>query len=171
MRVVTVRDEATPALRRLQALIDDLTPAMQEIGEVLIASTKERFVSGTAPDGTPWAPKTPATIAAYRRRGDTVSTRPLIGPTGRLGREITATSSSRSVEVGSNLIQSAVMQFGAAKGAFGRTSRGAFGTSEVGDPIPWGNIPARPFLGVSDQDERNILDIVEEHLQGAWSGD
>jgi len=61
------------------------------------------------------------------------------------------------VELGTNKIYSAVMQFGAAKGAFGTNARGG--------SIPWGNIPARPFLGISDQDRLNIAGIVEEWLQ------
>jgi len=58
--------------------------------------------------------------------------------------------------VGSVLEYAAVQQFGAKKGAFGRTRRGA--------PIPWGDIPPRPFLGLSDADRRSILDLIAEHL-------
>jgi phage gpG-like protein len=60
------------------------------------------------------------------------------------------------------MIYAAVQQFGAAKGAFGRTSRGA--------PIPWGNIPARPFLGISAEDEPLMLEIVAEWFQAAATG-
>jgi len=52
-----------------------------------------------------------------------------------------------------------VQQFGAKKGQFGKTRRGA--------PIPWGNIPARPFLGVSVSDRSDILAILAEHLRKA----
>lgn len=31
-------------------------------------------------------------------------------------------------------------------------------------PNLWGDIPARPFLGLSPSDEQGILDIVEEFL-------
>ncbi|MBN8190500.1 MAG: hypothetical protein GYB50_17190 [Rhodobacteraceae bacterium] len=34
-------------------------------------------------------------------------------------------------------------------------------------PIPWGNIPARPFLGVGRGDETALIEIVEEYLEGA----
>ena len=63
------------------------------------------------------------------------------------------------VEWGSNAIQSAVMQFGAGKGAFGTTSRGG--------PIPWGDIPARPFLGLSDEDRTAIVQTIEDWLERA----
>ena len=58
--------------------------------------------------------------------------------------------------VGSPLIYAGVHQFGAKKGAFGTTSKGS--------PIPWGDIAARPFLGVSNDDEREIVDIILDHL-------
>ena len=47
-------------------------------------------------------------------------------------------------------------QFGASKGAFGTTSRGS--------PIPWGDIPARPFFGLSSEDEWGVLEILTDHL-------
>lgn len=147
------------ALQQAQARLEDMTPVHQDIGEYLIESTKKRFVDGVAPDGSAWAPKRPATIERYRRAGDGNLTRPLIGPSRRLGNEILMFANQRDVEVGSNLEYSAVMQGGAAKGAFGADSHGR--------PIPWGTIPARIWLGLSDQDERNILDIVDEYLEGA----
>ncbi|MEQ3671482.1 MAG: phage virion morphogenesis protein [Pseudophaeobacter sp.] len=65
----------------------------------------------------------------------------------------------KAVEYGSNAIQSAVMQFGAAKGAFGTASNGS--------SIPWGNIPARPFIGISEEDETNLALELEEWLERA----
>jgi len=53
----------------------------------------------------------------------------------------------------------ATQQFGAAKGAFGRT--------KFNGPIPWGNIPARPFLGISEEDESNLVDMLREYLEEA----
>ena len=58
--------------------------------------------------------------------------------------------------VGSPSIYAGTHQFGAEKGAFGATSRG--------DPIPWGNIPARPFLGLSGDDETEIGNLITDYL-------
>ena len=122
---IELKDEAvTAGLARLAAALSDLTPAMEEIGEVLVGSTRARFAAGAGPDGIAWAPKSPVTIAAYRRRGDSVSFKPLIGPSRTLSTTIHAVAGSDRVEVGSNKIQAAVMQAGAAQGAFGRTRRG-----------------------------------------------
>ncbi|MES2987671.1 MAG: phage virion morphogenesis protein [Pseudomonadota bacterium] len=147
------------SLRDAQARLSNMTPVYEDIGELLIDRTKSRFRTGTAPDGSAWAPKRPATLERYRRAGDGLLPHPLIGPSKRLGNEIAKLANADGVEVGSNLEYSGVMQGGAAKGAFGADGRGR--------PIPWGNIPARVWLGISDQDERDILDIVDEHLQGA----
>lgn len=150
---------AAPIFRRLEqaaAKLDDLTPVHQEITEYMVEATKGRFRLGIDPGGTKWAPKKPATIERYEARGDGKKPDPLIGPSGRLSREIIGQPSRNASEIGSVLEYSSVMQHGAAQGAFGRSSRGG--------PIPWGTIPARVWLGISETDERNILDIVDEHL-------
>ena len=64
--------------------------------------------------------------------------------------------------VGTNVVYAATHQFGATRGAFGTTSRG--------NPIPWGDIPARLFLGVNPETERSILDILRRHLGSGFVG-
>ena len=152
--------EIDAALNRLARAVTDMTPVMQDIGEDLVVSTRERFIAGVSPVGAAWAPKSQTTIDAYTRRGDPVDLSPLFGPTKRLSSEITWQATGDSVEWGSNLIQAAVMHFGAAQGTLGRTSRGG--------PMPWGTIPARPFLGVSDEDRTGILAALEDWLTQAW---
>lgn len=53
----------------------------------------------------------------------------------------------------------ATQQFGAKKGEFRSTKNGA--------PVPWGDIPARPFLGISADDEDKIIEIIQSHLAAA----
>lgn len=144
------------ALQKLQQAGADLRPAFQDIGEYLIVSTRSRFAEGKAPDGTPWAPNRPATLA--RKRG----TRPLIGETRRLGREFSYQVGALQLDFGSSLEYSAVQQLGAQKGQFGQTRRGA--------PIPWGDIRARPFLGLSEADSGKVVEILQEHLTRALGG-
>lgn len=146
------------ALARASGRLDDLTPVYADIGEYMIEATKQRFRTSTAPDGTRWRDKRPATLASYLARGDGNRPKPLIGPSGRLGREIAKLVSRDAVEIGSALEYSAVMQDGAGKGAFGST--------RTGRPVPWGDIPARVWLGISGENERAILAIVDQHLLG-----
>lgn len=154
-------DTITPALEELTRLLDDLTPVMQEIGDYLVGATKDRFQEGKAPDGSVWAPKSPATLARYLAEGArSAMVRPLVGPSKTLSTNIFKQAGPSSVEVGSPTIYGAVMQFGAAKGDYGETSRGS--------PIPWGDIPARPFLGISPDDETNILSIIDREIKRAF---
>lgn len=146
--------------------LSDMTPVFQDLGEFLTKTTKDRFGEGVAPDGTPWAPKSQATMETHRRRegrkrNASIDVRPLFGPTGRLSSEISYEVGPTSVEFGSSLIYAGVMQFGAAEGAFGSMSNGS--------PIPWGNIPARPFIGISETDEAGIRDILREWLDDVVS--
>lgn len=153
-------DEVHVGLSRLAAGLADLTPVMQDIGEEMVVSTRERFLAGVSPEGAAWVPKSQATIDNYHRRGDQIDLRPLFGPSLSLSSQIAWLASADQVEWGSSRIYSAVMQFGAAKGAFG--------TDAGGSPIPWGNIPARPFLGLSTEDRQAVVFLIEDWLTRAW---
>ncbi|MFN3676168.1 MAG: phage virion morphogenesis protein [Sphingomonas pseudosanguinis] len=159
IRIVFNIEPVIARLGRVSQVLDDMTPVFQNIGEYVVEATKKRFTISTAPDGTKWQPKSAATIARYQARKDGNRPKPLIGPSGRLGREINKLATRDQVEIGSALEYSGVMQDGAAKGAFG--------TAANGSPIPWGRIPARVWLGLSDDDNRNILDIADEYLAEA----
>lgn len=174
---IEVDDKAVRArLSVLAQQVADLRPALSDIGEYLVMSTKQRFGESRSPDGTPWAPNSPVTIMRYLsrfggtrgRRGLTkkgaamaAAKKPLIGETRRLSTEISYQVGTDSLEVGSSLEYAAIQQLGARKGQSGRTRRGA--------PIPWGDIPPRPFLGISESDRAAILEIVSSHL-GAKEG-
>lgn len=153
-------------LNRLTAKATNMRPAFAEIGEDLAESTKRRFATATGPNGTPWAANSPVTVARYlgqfsssfkkdgslskagASRGG--SKKPLTGETRTLGRTINyQLIGSNGVSIGSPADQAAMMQFGGTKSQF---------------PHLWGDIPARPFLGISPTDRQNILDIVKTYL-------
>ena len=146
--------QARAALDRLVKAGADLTPAMKEIGETLINSTRQRFFDHEAPDGTPWAPLTETT-----RRRKTRNVNKILTEEGTLRGGIAYQAGADSVLVGSPDVRAGTHQFGAAEGAFGTMANGA--------PIPWGDIPARPFLGLSDEDRSEIVAILLDHLGGA----
>lgn len=142
--------QAETFLKEVASRVTDMTPVMDAIGEVLVASTKRRFQEGVGPDGSAWAPNSPTTLARKR------STKPLWGETLQLKEEVSAQPRPDGVSWGSNLIYAAVQQMGAGKGVFGSMANGS--------PIPWGNIPARPFLGVSEEDTQAIIVSIEGFL-------
>ena len=139
--------------RRLNALVRagaDLTPAMEDIGQHLLNTTRERFVEEKDPEGNAWHPLSEATKARKKRNVDKILTRDAYL------RNIVTRASRDSVEVGSPRIYAGTHQFGAEKGAFGSTGRGS--------PIPWGGIPARPFLGLSADDRDEIGELVRDFI-------
>lgn len=148
------------ALGEAARRLGDMTPIHQDIGEYVVEITKDRFKKGIDPDGNAWTPKKQATIDRYKERGDGDRPDPLVGPSKRLSSEIAQYADAAGVEIGSSLEYSAVMQNGAKQGAFGKDKRN--------HPLPWGDIPARVWLGLSDDDELAIIDIADEHLEQAF---
>jgi phage gpG-like protein len=164
------------ALQRLVASVGNPAPVLNEIGEALVETTKRRFDTSTGPGGERWAPNAETTLLRYlnafkgsRRKKDGGLTakgaarlgakKPLIGETRSLSTTIAPVVNGAVLEIGSPMEYAGVQHFGAKRGTFGTTRHGA--------PIPWGDIPARPFLGLSASDESMVLDILHDHLAAA----
>ena len=132
--------QAVRALRELRRRGENLEPAMRSIGELLLNSTRARFDSERSPDGVPWQPLAPRTLARKKRNRDKILTEE-----GRLRGTLAYQAGADWVEVGSPLIYGATHQFGR------------------------GPIPARPYLGLSPEDETDIraeiLDFVRAALK------
>lgn len=127
----------TSALKPLEARVRimagmDTGALMPRLGEYLLRSTQDRFKSQTAPDGTAWEALAPRTAKRKKYNPDKVLTERGFLRKGIAWQVLNKTT----VEVGSNLVYAATHQFGR------------------------GNIPPRPFLGLSDQDERKIDAII-----------
>ncbi|PID95877.1 MAG: phage virion morphogenesis protein [Alphaproteobacteria bacterium] len=130
-------DAAIKRLSRLEGFqMAELTDAA---GAILESSTRGRFDTKTAPDGAAWVPWSEA-YAATREGGHS-----LLVEEGDLRDSIASYSMGSEVHVGSNLIYAAHHHFG-------------------GDEIGSG-IPARPYLGVSDEDEIDLADLVTGKLE------
>ena len=171
---IAVNDaELKAALQQLAAKLNDLTPFFKDVGETLLNSTRERFRSQRAPDGTPWAPLSPAYAARKKRHKD----KPLT-LSGALRGTLVKQTDQDSLRIGTPLIYGATHQFGAAKGSFGtvtarvneytrRSRSGATFTVRAHTrqmTVPWGDIPARPFLGLSADDRSDLLDALQAYL-------
>lgn len=141
------------SLQKLASGCNNPRPALLAIGEKMLASTKRRFNTSTAPDGSKWAANSPVTLA--RKKG----TKPLVNH-GVLRDQIGYQASDNVLTIFSTMQYAATQQFGAKRGAFGQTKNNR--------PIPWGDIPSRPFLGVSVEDEKMIENTVLTFLQSAF---
>lgn len=146
--------EVRRVLAELQDRIGNIDAVLMDIGEALTESSKRRFGSLTGPDGTFWTPNSDIT---RERKG---LSKPPLTDGGFLGQQIEPQSLGAYImAVVANMEYAATQQFGAAQGEFGRDRRN--------HPIPWGDIPPRPFLGMSADDKEEILDIVSEALREA----
>ncbi len=141
---VSVDDrKLTAALERLAAVCARPREALVEIGEYLLESTEQRFSDQADPEGRPWAPLSPAYQARKKKRKDLI-----LVLNGYLADFQAPQVSDDEVSVGTNLVYAATHQFGR----------------------PEANIPARPFLGLSDDDRAEILAILTEHIERAAGG-
>ena len=155
--------EAREGLERLRRAGHDMTPAMRDIAAALEDSVLESFDREQAPDGTPWPDLAESTKARRARRGTWPGqVLQVDGARGGLVGSISSDYDSMNAVAGTNKVYGAVHQFGA--------TEGEFGTTGAGMPIPFGDIPARPFLGVSEDAREDILDAINDHFRRAVSG-
>lgn len=167
-------EQAQAAFARLVRAGTQMQPLMQDIGEFLAETTKQRFQTSIAPDGSRWAPNTETTYVnllgrykgSYGKTGKITASgsrraagkKPLIGETGALSTTINYRAGSDFAEIGSPMEYAAVHQFGAKARSF------------TGGKTPWGDIPPRPFLGLSASDREGLLEIIGAYLEDAAEG-
>lgn len=150
--------------RRLAGLsraFGDLEPLMAGIGLYLEGATIDRFDREQAPDGKAWA----KSGRAREEGGKTLS------DSGQLRGSITSDPSSNQVAVGTNKIYAGVHQFGATISAKSApflmfNLPGGLGLRKVKEV----QIPARPFLGLSSEDETELLAMAEDYAVSAMGG-
>lgn len=130
-------EDAMAKLRRLGGF--QMAQLADDAGAILESSTRRRFDTAQAPDGDGWVPWS----EAYdETRGDHHS---LLVSDGDLRDTIASYSGGTEVSVGSGQIYAAHHHFGG---------------EEIGT-----NVPARPFLGVSNEDRIDLTDLVHLRLQ------
>lgn len=152
-----VRDKLNEVAKR----VGNMRPIMKAIGDRIVEQTKQRFEKGgPAPDGTPW--KSPKTPNPKRIRTLTVS--------GHLRDSIRAQlQGNNTVVIGTNRVYAAIHQLGGRTKAHDivpsrkkalKTPFGLFRRVRH----PGSQIPARPFLGVSEANSNELLGIINEYL-------
>jgi phage virion morphogenesis protein len=155
------RFDGTAAIEHLSGLVDainDPSPLLAELGEYGLRSTRERFKTQTAPDGTAWAALQPWYQREKRRNRNRILTL-----NGYLRGQMTwQLVGDRTVEIGSNLPYAAVHQFGATI-----KPRAAKVLMFRGHAAKSVTIPARPYLGLSDEDRSEIVERALEWLSQA----
>ena len=131
------------AVKRLEKLAGfDRRELLDAIGAEVEGQTRRRIEEGgPGPDGEAW-PKWSEDYAKTRHAGHS-----LLAREGDLLDSIQFITRGDAVEVGTNLIYAAIHQFG-------------------GDEVGM-NIPARPYLGLSPDNEADLLSVVEDFIEEA----
>lgn len=155
---LTIRDETIDAgLARLYEAADTITPALKNIGEHEAQVTRGRFVDEEDPDGRAWKPLNP--LYRKTKKGSGI----LKGESRSLSQIIWQLVDDTSVEVGSNEIYARIHNEG---GVIEAKNAPALVFSMGGKTIKVKSvtIPKRQFLGLSEKDRADILDIIEDHF-------
>ncbi|MEI6100088.1 MAG: phage virion morphogenesis protein [Alphaproteobacteria bacterium] len=151
MITVEINDDLiSAALASAQAQLGDMSNLMGKLAVLIVDQTEQRFTEGKSPEGVPWAPRSAVTIANYKRRK--LAYGGLLHLTGQLSGNLGSAYGPDFAEVTTAEPYAAMMQFGGTRAAF---------------PNLWGNIPARPFMGLSDENQTDILDTIGEALASA----
>lgn len=136
----------------------DTQDLMDSIGETLRSSTLKRFDDEEDPTGKKWKPS----ARAAAEGGKTLDKE------GHLKDSIDYHATSSKVMVGSNLPYARIHQLGGTiqpkKGKFLKF-RGLDGENVFVKEV---TIPARPYLGISDDDREEIIATMTDFLEGAF---
>lgn len=133
---------ARQGFARLTGLLSDMTPVMRDVAGDLHAGVERAFDEQRSPvDNTPWVSLKQSTIEARTRQGYWPGK--ILQRTGRLAQSAVEGHGADFAEV----------TFGERYGIYHQT-----GTKRM---------PARPFAGVSEQTEADILDTLSRHLRAA----
>jgi len=167
-----VTRDAYRALYRLRNLGEDPRPVLEEWGGILEASTRERFDSGRGPGGVPWLPSK----RVQKHGGKTLVDK------GNLERAVRYEVRNRNLLLvgvdgrATSVKEAASHQFGVNRTVVvvkhERVIDHAFGVplKEVAIVQVRGharrmNLPARPFLGVDNNDRRAMTDSAVSYLR------
>lgn len=143
--IINVTDDFSELNQHLitlyRRLNGNLMPLMQAVAGTLEDSTKQRFNSKVAPNGVHWQNLKPSTLQTKQRRGGGI-----LVDSGDLLTSITSYANNHSVVVGSNEVYAKYHQVGTNK------------------------MPARPFLGLSEQDKARLRERLNEFLEDITHG-
>lgn len=133
---------------------------MKNVAEGLRSSTLDRFRSGRSPEGKPW----PSSLREQEGQGITLT------ESSRLKQSIKATADASGAAVGTNTIYAATHQYGDERTIRAKKAnylRFRYKGVWVMAKKVTVHIPARPFLGISDEDLQDIRSEVEYAVRRA----
>lgn len=174
---ITGDDAALAEFGRLAERAEHAQPMYARIGESLFTSTRRRFETSTGPDGSPWPPS----LRVLAHGGKTLI------ETQRMFQSLAFNAWDTGVEIGTNVPYAAIHQLGGTIEVKPHTQVLHFKQhARTGKMLPGFRkaknatlamkaevgahtikMPARPFLGLDDDDAREVVLIAESWLRGA----
>ena len=178
---------ALAVINEAAAATADPTQMLREMGEYLaFQALPRRFESQSAPDGTPWQALSPRYLRRKKKNQDKI-----LVLNGYLRNGMRFQVDGGDLLVGTNMVYGAIHHFGGDIDIEARRSEVYFRqdqkTGEVGNrfvsrkrsnfsqEVSIGaykiTIPARPWLGTSDDDNHQLINIAMKYLMpGTWGG-
>ena len=167
---------ALNALEETGRSMADMRPAMRIVHEIAQTAIIKNFEQG----GPGWKALSATTIAARKKIGKWPGRILVRNPHGGLMGSIFYTEGKDRLTITANKEYAAVQQFGASKGEFGtravrvsehtrKAKSGKTATVKAHDrkmAMPWGDIPARPFMVIREADEAEIRAAVRDFITG-----
>ncbi|MCU4395957.1 phage virion morphogenesis protein [Acinetobacter junii] len=134
MSAIQINDQALiDRLHLVASRLFDTSPLAAAIAGTFATVTDDNFDMGGRPE---WAGRSAVTLKIYERKGIKYSG--VLQASGSLRARVVTSHTQDEAVISNNMPYAAAMHFGIKQGASGKTSRGA--------PIPFGAIPARPFM-------------------------
>ncbi|MBR6421952.1 phage virion morphogenesis protein [bacterium] len=130
------------------------------VAETMLSAVQENFLDSgrdVAGNTKQWHPLSAVTL---ERRGKKRNS-PILRVSNRLYHSLHSSYNNDAAAVGTNVIYAALQHYGAKKGEFGKWRN---------HPIPWGDIPARPYMMLTNQDIQDIIDFISEKINEAAHG-
>ena len=157
------------ALQRLRGALDDMRPALGEIGQALEENIRIRFVTKTDPAGQAWEPYKAISAAIHKaRKGTDIN--------GSLLLRTRTMEGSTEHHVGADFVEVGLSDQKAIFHEFGTSPRGKKG----GGAIPrrgmvFGAVSgqgkdAQVTQALSAGDEADVMEIIQSHIQRAMGG-
>lgn len=144
MKVYLDAESVTQIQKHLKAKVQklqDMTKFWELAGAYMQKQTiNERFEKEQTPEGTKWKPLSPARVR-QRLKKHKKGHMKILQDMGELRKSVTYEAGENYVRIGSNLKYAATHQFGRS------------------------NIPARPYLGITESEKLHILNMCRAYLK------
>lgn len=159
--MITLKIEGDASLAQALARLSDnqqRRDLMDQIAAYGVSSTQQRFLDEKGPEGTPWK----QSRRAKKFGGKTLSNK------GHLLGSLTGSATPHSASWGSNKIQAAIHQFG---GIIRPKNKKALAFAGIDGLVITKKVtmPARPYLGVNQQDREEIVATAHDWMREVLS--